>query len=83
MLVVVISGAGRGDAPEGIPGMAPRFDPYGPMPGMGDPDFDELLPPGRGGVPMMDPNRRGPRPPFGGAPGGFGRGFPPGPGGYM
>ena len=28
-----MGGAGRGGPPHGPPGMAPRFDPYGPMPG--------------------------------------------------
>ena len=59
-------GVGRGGPPHGPPGMAPRFDPYGPMPGMGDPDFDELMPPGPGG-----PNMGG----LGGP--GFGPGFGP------
>ena len=72
---------GAGGARPGVPGMAPRFDPYGPAPGMGDPDFDELIPPGMGGGP------RGPRGPlgaggplgrggggFGGGGGGMGRG---------
>jgi proteasome inhibitor subunit 1 (PI31) len=37
---------GRG----GRGGMAPRFDPFGPMPGIGrDPGFDDFLPPGPGG----------------------------------
>jgi len=66
------SGGAVGGVP--VPGMAPRFDPYGPVPGMGDPDFDELIPPGLGGP------QRGPRGPFGGPPtgrGGFGGGGRP------
>ena len=64
-----------------VPGMAPRFDPYGPAPGMGEPDFDELPPPGIGG-PGFGPGRMGGQPRFGG---GFGRGMDPrggGPGGF-
>ncbi len=49
-------------------GMQPRFDPWGPVPGMGEPDNDELLPPGGRGR----GNRRGG---FNGR-GGFGSGFP-------
>ncbi len=37
-------GGGRGSRPQS--GMAPRFDPYGPVPGMGEPDFNHLPPPG-------------------------------------
>ena len=51
-----------------VPGLAPRFDPYGPVPGMSEPDFDELVPPGL-------PGQAGPRGPFGGqTPFGRGRG---------
>ena len=57
---------GGGGVRPGVPGMAPRYDPYGPVPGMGEPDFDELMPPGMGG------EGRGPRGPFGA--GGLGRG---------
>ena len=56
---------GSGGRGRQVPGMGPRFDPFGPVPGMGDPDFDELLPPGMGGAPG------GPRGPFGR--GGLGR----------
>lgn len=39
----------------GPPDMMPRFDPYGPIPGMGEPDFDELAPPGVGRGPARNP----------------------------
>jgi len=69
-----------GNRPQGPPGMAPRFDPYGPVPGMGNPDFDELPPPGPGGPnplggiggPMRRGGGRGGR--GGGGLGGFGSG---------
>jgi len=38
--------AGRG---RGGRGMAPRFDPYGPFPGMGNPNRDHMRKPGPGG----------------------------------
>jgi hypothetical protein len=72
----------RGGHPSGPPGTAPRFDPYGPMPGMGDPDFDELPPPGVRGPNLPGPPLGGPlggprrRPDARGGPGGFG-GPPP------
>jgi translation initiation factor IF-2 len=74
-------GGGGAGGPMRPPGMAPRFDPYGPVPGMGDPDFDELPPPGVAGPnlpgiggPLGGPQqpRRGP----GGGGGGMGGGFP-------
>lgn len=68
---------GRGAPRPGVPGMAPRFDPYGPIPGVGnDPDFDEMLPPGPGG-PLADiggPLPRGPGGPRRGGMGGPGMG---------
>jgi len=46
-------GGGRGR------GMRPRFDPFGPAPGLGgEPDFDELPPPGPSG-PRLFPFGRG------------------------
>lgn len=79
--------------PQGPPGMAPRFDPYGPVPGMGNPDFDEMPPPGpEGPLPfgpgsgggLGGPMRRGGSRGGGGAGGGFGSrgGFGMGGGGF-
>jgi len=52
------------ERPSGLPGLAPRFDPYGPKPGMGEPDFDELVPRNLGGGPRGPFNGSGPRGPF-------------------
>lgn len=40
------------------PGFQPRFDPYGPMPGLGEPNNDHLRMPGPNGPSPFPPNRR-------------------------